>query len=156
MAMPTTFEEMLTSCIERVAAEFVTVYSKTGNLNNLTTTTKASLVAAINEVVASMAIVQSDLEADLTARLLALKNEILGGAGAAWDTLQELQVFIQNNQDAITSLLAAVANRVRYDAAQTLTDAQKLQARTNIGAIATADIGNLFDCVAAFEAALAA
>jgi hypothetical protein len=43
---------------------------------------------------------------------------------------------------AVWTLLAAVNNRVRFDAAQTLTVTEQLQARTNIGAVAAADVGN--------------
>jgi hypothetical protein len=44
---------------------------------------------------------------------------------------------------------------VRFDAAQTLTVAEQMQARTNIGAVAADDIGNTdTDFVAAFDGAL--
>jgi len=52
-------------------------------------------------------------------------------------------------------LLDAVNKRVRYDAAQALTAPEQAQARSNIGAVASADVGDTaFDFVAAFEAAL--
>ena len=53
------------------------------------------------------------------------------------------------------ALLAAVNNRVRYDAAQTLTVAEQLQARSNIGAASAVDVGNTdTDFVTIFEGAL--
>ncbi len=51
--------------------------------------------------------------------------------------------------------LAAVNLRVRFDAAQSLTVAEQLQARTNIGAVAAADVGNTdTDFLVIFDGAL--
>ena len=53
------------------------------------------------------------------------------------------------------ALTAAIDKRVRFDAAQTLTVLEQQQARTNIGAVAASDIGDVAtDFVAIFEAAL--
>ena len=55
----------------------------------------------------------------------------------------------------VDALLAAVNNRVRFDAAQSLTVAEQLQARSNIGAVAASDVGNTdTDFVAVFVGAL--
>jgi hypothetical protein len=52
-------------------------------------------------------------------------------------------------------LLTAVNHRVRFDAAQTLTATEQAQARSNIGAVAAADVGDTdTDFVAIFEGAL--
>jgi hypothetical protein len=72
----------------------------------------------------------------------ALKAEILGGADAAYDTLLEIQQLLQNGTSGLDAILSAVNNRVRFDAAQTLTVAEQLQARINIGAVAASDVGN--------------
>ena len=86
----------------------------------------------------------------------ALKADILGGADAAYDTLVEIQQLLQNGTTGLDALLAAVNLRVRFDAAQTLTVAEQLQARTNIGAVAASDVGNTdTDFVAIFDGALA-
>ena len=54
------------------------------------------------------------------------------------------------------TIAAEVANRVRYDAAQTLTAPQMARARANIGAQSAADIGNPDrDLVADYTAAKA-
>ena len=85
----------------------------------------------------------------------ALKADILGGADAAYDTLVEIQQLLQNGTTGLDALLAAVNLRVRYDAAQTLTVAEQLQARTNIGAVAAVDVGNTdTDFVVIFDGAL--
>ena len=49
----------------------------------------------------------------------------------------------------------ATAVELRFDAAQSLTVAEQLQARTNIGAVAASDVGNTdTDFVAVFVGAL--
>ena len=154
------------SLVIRVAQEFNDVRAKAGNLANLSTTDKSSLVAAINElkaaVLSSTAIDDAHVATTSTysstkivALLDALKVDILGGADAAYDTLVEIQQLLQNGTSGLDALLAAINLRVRFDAAQTLTAAEQLQARSNIGAVASADVGNTdTDLVAAFVAAL--
>jgi len=154
------------SLVIRVAQEFNDVRAKAGNLANLTTTDKSNLVAAINElkaaVVSSAVIDDAHVAATTTyssnkivSLLDALKTEILGGADAAYDTLVEIQQLLQNGTSGLDALLAAVNNRVRFDAAQSLTVAEQLQARSNIGAVAATDVGNTAtDFVAVFVGAL--
>ena len=154
------------SLVIRVAQEFNDVRAKAGNLANLTTTDKSNLVAAINElkaaVVSSAVIDDAHVAATTTyssnkivSLLDALKTEILGGADAAYDTLVEIQQLLQNGTSGLDALLTAVNNRVRFDAAQTLTAPEQAQARSNIGAVAASDIGNTdTDFVAVFEGAL--
>lgn len=154
------------SLVIRVAQEFNDVRAKAGNLANLTTTDKSNLVAAINElqaaVAASSAIDDAQISTSTTyssskivTLLDALKTEILGGADDAYDTLLEIQQLLQNGTSGLDALLAAVNNRVRFDAAQSLTVAEQLQARSNIGAVAATDVGNTdTDFVAVFVGAL--
>ncbi len=60
---------------------------------------------------------------------------LVGSAPEALNTIYELAAAIQNNQSLIDSLNQSVANRVRFDiATQALTEIQKDNARTNIGA----------------------
>lgn len=85
----------------------------------------------------------------------AVKNDLLNGAGAAYDTLAELQALLEGEAASTTALTAAIGNRVRYDAAQVLSVPQQQQARDNIGAIAAGAIGDPeTDLVAIFNAAL--
>ena len=154
------------SLVIRVAQEFNDFAARAGNLANLTTTDKSNLVAAINElkaaVVSSAVIDDAHVAATTTyssnkivSLLDALKTEILGGADAAYDTLVEIQQLLQNGTSGLDALLAAVNNRVRFDAAQSLTVAEQLQARSNIGAVAATDVGNTdTDFVAVFVGAL--
>lgn len=69
-----------------------------------------------------------------------VKNDLLGGAGTAYDTLKELADLITTNKDAITALQKLAAGHVKYDAAQELTEVQKKQARDNIGAITASEV----------------
>ena len=154
------------SLVIRVAQEFNDVRAKTGNLANLTTTDKSNLVAAINELKAAVvssseiddaniAISSTYSSSKIVTLLDALKSEILGGADAAYDTLLEIQQLLQNGTTGLDALLAAVNNRVRFDAAQTLTAPEQVQARSNIGAVAASDVGDTdTDFVAVFEGAL--
>ncbi len=159
-------QTQLNSFVLRVAEEFNTVKGRTGTLTALTTTDKSSLVAAINELKAAIvtAVMIDDMQVSTTTTyssnkvvtlLDAPKADILGGADPAYDTLLELQQALQNDQSGIAALTSAIDKRVRFDAAQTLTVLEQQQARTNIGAVAATDIGDVAtDFVAIFEAAL--
>jgi len=156
------------SLVIRLSDEFKPVYQKIGNLSSLSTTDKSTLVAAINELKAAIVTVAVIDDAQISTattyssskiveRLDALKTEILGGADAAYDTLVEIQQLLTNGASGLDALLAAVNNRVRFDAAQSLTALEQAQARSNIGAVASADVGDTStDFVAIFETALAA
>lgn len=115
--------------------------SGTGTLTTLTTTDKTSLLAAINEVngktgtvadasetakgiveLATLAEVSTGTDtvravtpAGVRQERTALKAEILGGAGAAYDTLQELKALIDAAEetsyiDALTTTVGQKAN----------------------------------------------
>jgi hypothetical protein len=82
----------------------------------------------------------SKIASEITAAKQSVKDDILGGAGEAYDTLKELADLIGDNKDAIDALETIASKHVRYDQEQTLTDEQKAQARTNIGAASAADL----------------
>ncbi len=154
------------SLVIRIAQEFNTLNGKTGTLASLTTTDKSSLVAAINELQsavlsgtgiddANVALTTTYSSTKIVTLLDTLKAEILGGADAAYDTLVEIQQLLQDGTSGLDALLAAINNRVRFDAARTLTVIEQQQARSNIGAIALTAIGDAdTDFVAVFEGAL--
>jgi hypothetical protein len=173
----------LQSLATRVATECKSIrlalQAKVGDLTSLATVTKSNLVEAINEVraaaVAAHAAAQAaatiddnasassaetwsinKIIAELETTAAAVRDQILGGAGAAFDTLTELQALLEGDAAELAGLATAIGNRVRFDAAQALTTDQKAQARTNIGAVGTGDIGDPDqDLVAVFEAGLA-
>ena len=93
----------------------------------------------------------SKINSQITSAAQTVKNEILDGAGTAYDTLKELGALIQANASAIEALEALAAGHVQYDKAQTLTDAQKSTARQNIGAASSADLSTLTQRVGTVE-----
>jgi chemotaxis protein histidine kinase CheA len=132
-----------------------------GVLSNLNTTTKTSLVAAINELLTliggSGAVIDDNAgngdtnvtwSADkifdsIEEAKTAVKNELIDGSAAALDTLNELAEALGNDPNFATTIATELANRVRFDAPQVLTSPQQAQARTNIGAAAQSDVAGL-------------
>lgn len=155
--MATTQEELDLAFVE-VGTQFKSVRTLAGQLSSLSTTDKASLVAAINEVNAKTAgagaqiddttprtttvYSSSKTEAAITAASDALKADILGGAGPTVDTLKELADLLAGSSSDVAALTTALGNRVRFDAAQSLTAPQKAQANTNIGSVSLVQLGD--------------
>ena len=168
-------ENRLIFLAQAIGADIKSLRQADGSLSSLTTTAKSSLVAAINElhslVGAGGGATINDAAGDgattvtwsadkivdsIAAAKLAVKNELVDGAGAALDTLAELAAALGNDPSFAATLAGEIANRVRYDAAQTLTAPQQTQARTNIGAQSAAAIGDPdHDIVADYTAAKA-
>lgn len=154
-------ETRIVALAQAIGTDVKTLTLAQGNLSALNTTTKTSLVAAINELVtlvnnAGVSIDDSagngatgvTWSADkifdsIEAAKTAVKNELVDGAAAALDTLNELAAALGNDPNFATTIATEVANRVRYDAAQTLTSPQQAQARSNIGAAAASDLNTL-------------
>lgn len=67
-------------------------------------------------------------------------SALVSGAPEALDTIKEVADAINTNKDAITALQKIAAGHVKFDAAQTLNDTQKQQARENIGAVSAAQL----------------
>ena len=142
-------ETKLVAFAQAVGVDIGELITTRGNLTALTTTQKTSLVAAINEVQAGLksvdltaiindaagaGVVDKTWSADkITTALSTLKSEIIAGAPAAYDTLQEIAAYLAANDGTLNALLTSINNRVRFDAAQALTVEQKLQACENIG-----------------------
>lgn len=130
----------------RIGTEFKTAYSRLGTLTSLTTVDKTSLVAALNEVnakTASAGAQINDTGASTTtvysstktdANISAALANLVASAPGTLDTLDELAAALGDDPNFAATVTAALGNRVRYDAAQTLTGPQQTQARTNIGA----------------------
>lgn len=155
-------ENRLISLAQAIGADIKSLRQADGSLSSLTTTAKSSLVAAINELYDLVGAVGGGATIDdaagdgattvtwsadkivdsIAAAQLAVKNELVNGAGAALDTLAELAAALGNDPSFAATLAGEIANRVRYDAAQTLTAAQQTQALANIGAQSAAAIGD--------------
>lgn len=74
-----------------------------------------------------------------------LKNELLGGAGSAFDTFKELQDLFLENKDLIEELKTIAGKHLRFDIAQSLTEAEKSLARSNIGAVSQSEVNSWID-----------
>ena len=143
-------ESRIISLAQAIGADVKALRAERGNLASLSTTAKSNLVDAINEIysiVGNGATINDSAgngnttvtwSADkiydsIEAAKVAVQDSILGGASAAYDTLLELEQLATSNSSTAAALATAVNNRVRYDAAQTLTTEQQLRACTNIG-----------------------
>ncbi len=121
----------------RIVTAINTLNTRIGTLTNLNTLDKSSVVAALNELKASVAgvgvvndavtnttnvwssnKVQTQINVAITA--------ILNGADGANDTLQELA-------NRINALAAADTGLLSFNAAQTLTAPQQVQGCANLG-----------------------
>jgi hypothetical protein len=147
------------------------VNGNAANLTALTTTAKTNLVAAINEVKAATASAagindtttgtastwsSTKTDSELTARINAAVSALVNGAPTALDTFAELAAQLATDESAAAALTTAVGNRLRFDAAQTLTAPQKTQGLTNLGAADATAVGNTAaDFVSDFVTALA-
>ena len=132
------------------------------DLSALTTTNKTNLVAAINELKTTMdglgggggggatindASTASTTETwsitKISSELTAALDSILAGAPAALDTLDELAAAINDDASYAATITTALGNRVRVDInTQGLTTTEQQNARTNIDAYGSVEIGN--------------
>ena len=158
-----TLEQRLIALAQAMGADVKALLQAQGSLSALSTTAKNNLVAAINELktavdaAAGGGVSIDDGAGDgatgvtwsadkifdaIEAAKTAVKNDLTAGAAAALDTLSELAAALNNDPAFAATIAAEIANRVRYDAAQVLTEPQQAQARSNIGAQSAAAIGN--------------
>lgn len=145
------------------------------DLAALATTDKTTVVAALNElktrvdnaVAAAGATIDdttastsktyssSKINSSISTAVTNAINAVTNGAGTALDTLKELADALGNDPNFAATVTSGLANRVRFDAAQTLTAAQKAQAKANIDAYGALELGNPdVDLVAIFNNAL--
>lgn len=142
-----TTEARILALANAVAADIKQINTNAGNLASLTTTAKNNLVAALNELKAAVDTVNTGIIDDVTpatnrtfsstkinSLIQAAIDNLVAGAGAALDTLNELATALGNDENFATTVTTALAKRVRADAAQTFTAGEQTQARTNIGA----------------------
>lgn len=166
----TTLATRLSDFATRIATEAKAIRTllngNAADLSALTTTNKTTVVAALNELRASMLAIIDDTATTSTTKtfsvdkIVSLINAAVAGlvnsSPAALDTLKELADAIGDDASFAATINAALGNRVRVDAAQALTAGQKAQARANIGAdITTADTGDVtVDLVGIFTTGL--
>ncbi|MEY2863134.1 MAG: hypothetical protein RLY58_841 [Pseudomonadota bacterium] len=155
-----TLQQRITDLATAIGADVKALRAADGSLSSLSTSSKNNLVAAINEVYSlaqtSTALINDSAGDGVTnktwsadkiydsilASINALRTELTAGASSALDTFAELATALGNDPNFASTIAAGLNNRVRFDSAQTLTAAQKTQARDNIGAQDAAAIGN--------------
>lgn len=162
-----TLAERIKAVVQAVAADIKALKIADGDLSSLTTTNKTNLVEAINELKtltgqpsgaqiddlatdgATNVVWSADKVYDA---ILEAKNEVkddlTNGAGAALDTLKELADALDNNPSFATDIATALTKRVRVDAIQSFTAAEKKQGCENLG-IGDPDYDFLSDYTAA-------
>lgn len=157
-------ELKIAALITAVGGDVKALTTKIGDTTSLSTTAKANLVAAINEVQAAVATLQAGsttindtagngdvnvtwsadkIHDEIVTRVQTAKDDLLGGAGAALDTLKELADALNNDATYATNIAAMLTKRLAVDAVQTFTNAEKLQGRENIGAAADTELQQL-------------
>lgn len=132
---------------QAVGADIKTLYASVGTLSSLTTTEKENLVVAINSLKANIEAVDltgviNDNSVNTTSTwssqkiqtaLDQLKNEILAEAPEAFDTLKEISDYLATNTNNTGYIISEIGHLVQFDAAQTKSVEEKLQACINIG-----------------------
>lgn len=161
--MATTLSTQISALATQVGTDIKQILANVGDLSQLTTTQKSSLVVAINELKASIQDVADSVGATINDSAITRDktwssqkindsitsaiNALVNGAPDTLDTLQELATAIETNQDAISALQTIAAGHVKYNEAQSLTTEQEQQARSNIGAAAASDLTTLLGTV---------
>lgn len=116
---------------------------------------KPAVIASGSTEAAARTAISVSSTAEMNSAISDAVNGIIDGAPVAYDTLKEISDYISGNDTAVGGLTSALANRVRVDAAQSFTEPQKVQARTNIDVYSKTEIGNPeTNLVSVFEAAL--
>ncbi len=73
---------------------------------------------------------------------IAIKADITANPNGAYDALVRLAQLLQDNDSLAVTISEELGRMVRFDSNQTLTLAQKAQARANMGAISADDLGD--------------
>lgn len=146
-----TLAERIVSLASAIGVDIKTLTANQGSLSSLSTTAKDSLVLAINELHSAIGSAGASIDDTATngatsvtwsadkiydtieLAKTAVKNEIVNGSASALDTLSELAAALGSDPNFATTIATEIGNRVRYDAAQTLSASQKTQACANIG-----------------------
>lgn len=150
--------EAQTTMIKNLSAAFTAagvdvkgLLAKIGDLGTLTTTQRASLVGALNELKTGIdAAVKIDdaktqvgttwSSTKINSAINAAISALVSGAPETLDTIKEVADAINTNKDAIGALQTIANGHVKFDGAQSLTNTQKTQARTNIDAASVAQL----------------
>ena len=139
-----TQQQRITELAQAIAQDIRELKSKQGLLDSLSTTSKASLVDAINELylsISSASGVDDSTENTISTwssskireSINTAISELINGSGSALDTLKELAGALGNDANFAATLAEQMGKRVRVDESQMFTTAEQLTACTNIG-----------------------
>lgn len=146
-----TLAQRIIDLASAIGTDIKALNTKTGLLSSLSTTDKTSIINAINEINAAIGSAGAAINdtagngsttvtwsADkiydsIEAAKTAVTDSLVNGAATTLDTLNELATALGNDPSFASTIATALGNRVRYDAAQTLSAGQITQACTNIG-----------------------
>lgn len=139
-----TQQQRITELAQAIAQDIRELKSTQGLLDSLSTTSKASLVDAINELylsISSASGIDDNTENAITTwsstkikeSITTAISELVNGSGSALDTLKELADALGNDADFAVTLAEQMGKRVRVDESQMFTTAEQLTACTNIG-----------------------
>ena len=155
-----TLESRLNLLAQAIGADIKTLTIKQGDLTALSTTSKANIVSALNEVFAmaqsaggggaindttpgtGTTYSSTKIASELSAAVESLRTELRAGAGAALDTFNELAAALNNDASFATTIATALGKRLRVDAIQSFSLAEKLQGRQNLDAFGSIELGN--------------
>lgn len=139
-----TQQQRITELAQAIAQDIKELKSTQGLLDSLSTTSKASLVDAINELYLSITNTTpiNDSAEELTTTWSSTKirenintaiSELVNGSGSALDTLKELADALGNDANFAATIAEQMGKRVRVDEAQMFNTYEQLTACTNIG-----------------------
>lgn len=135
------------------------VNGNAADLASLTTTSKTSLVSALNELQGTISTLQGagyvtidDASSSSTTKTWSITkisseissalNALTTGAPTALNTLDELAAALGDDANFASTITTALGNRVRVDtASQGLSQVQQQNARANINAMGAEEIG---------------
>ena len=148
MSLQTNLQNLATRVATECKALRTLVNANQTDLSSLSTVNKTSLVAAVNELQTALAALQGNSagindgttggtttwsSTKVAAEIAAAKDALVGGAGTALDTLQELAAALGNNANFSTAMATSLGKRVSVEGAQAFSTGEKLQACQNIG-----------------------
>lgn len=139
-----TQQQRITELAQAIAQDIKELKSTQGLLDSLSTTSKASLVDAINELylsISSATGIDDNTENAITTwssykireSINTAISELVNGSGSALDTLKELADALGSDANFAATLAEQMGKRVRVDAAQTFTVAEQAQGCANLG-----------------------
>lgn len=159
--------QVLTAWNEKVAAAFKELKTFVGLKGNLKTTNKDSLVNAINEVhdvakaaansggaaindasASGLTVYSSEkVAAEIEAAKTAVVNTLLGQSDLeeAYRTLQKVSEYIKSDKALGAQMATDIANRLRFDSDQALSDEQINQVLKNLKFGEPVDLAALWD-----------